>query len=180
MQFIQNRWPPKTSQLPSLHRYYSARAHLSETDGLVLYQDRLVIPAALGLEVLKQLHEGHQGLTRCRARAKMSVWWPSISADITKTVSTCKFCIENKPTQRREPLLTTPLPGGPWQRIAADLCELERRNYLIVSDYYSRDIEIVQLSSTSSHQVIFRLKDMFARWGIPLELVKRQCYTVHL
>ncbi|KAK0133586.1 hypothetical protein N1851_030913 [Merluccius polli] len=88
VQFIRNRWPPKTSLLPSLHGYYSARAHLSETDGLVLYQDRLVIPAALRSEVLKQLHEGHQGLTRCRVRARMSVWWPRISAEITKTLST--------------------------------------------------------------------------------------------
>ena len=91
--------------------------------------------------------------------------------EITKTLSTCKFCIENKPTQRREPLITTPLPGGPWHRIAADLCELERQNYLIVTDNYTRDIEIAHLSSTSSHQVISRLKGMFARWGIPLELV---------
>lgn len=171
VQFIRNGWPPKTSLFPSLHGYYSARAHPSETDGLVLYQDRLVIPTALRSEVLKQLHEGHQGLTRCRVRARMSVWWPRISAEITTAVSTCKFCIENRRTQRRKPLLTTPLPGGPWQRIAADLCELERQNYLIVTDYYSRDIEIAHLSSTFSHQVITRLKGMFARWGIPLELV---------
>ena len=58
-----------------------------------------VIPAALRSEVLKQLHEGHQGLTRCRVWARTSVWWPCINAEITKTVSTCKFCIENKPTQ---------------------------------------------------------------------------------
>lgn len=171
VQFIKNRWPPRTSLLPSLHGYYSARAHLSETDGLVLYQDRLVIPAALRSEVFKRLHEGQQGLTRCQVRARTSVWWPRISAEITKMMSTCKFCTENKPTQRREPLITTPLPGMPWQRIAADLCALERQNYLIVTDYYSRDIEIAHLSSTSSHQVITRLKSMFARWGIPLELV---------
>lgn len=118
--FIRNGWSPRTTLFPSLHGYYSARAHLSETDGLVLYQDRLVIPAALRSEVLTQLHEGHQGLTRCRARARMSVWWPRISAEITQTVSTCKFCMEHKSTQRREPL-----PGGPWQCMAADLCELE-------------------------------------------------------
>ncbi|CAL9705072.1 unnamed protein product [Knipowitschia caucasica] len=101
----------------------------------------------------------------------MSVWWPGISNEITQLITTCRFCIENKPSQRHEPLLTTPLPQGPWQRIAADLCEFEKQNYLIVTDYYSRDIEIANLSNISSRQVIGKLKNMFVRWGIPLELV---------
>ena len=41
----------------------------------------------------------------------------------------------------------------------------------MVTDYYSRDLEIAHLSSTSAIQVINRLKAMFVRWGIPLELV---------
>ncbi|KAK7929206.1 hypothetical protein WMY93_005601 [Mugilogobius chulae] len=168
---IQNGWPSRQALHPSLQGYYSARSQLSETDGLVLYQDRLVIPTTLRSDVLKRIHEGHQGLTKCRARAKMSVWWPGISRDITQLVTTCRFCIENKPSQRHEPLLTTPLPQGPWQRIAADLCEFEKQNYLIVTDYYSRDIEIANLSSISSRQVIGKFKSMFVRWGIPMELV---------
>lgn len=55
IQLIRNTWPPKTSQFPSMHGYHSVRAYLSETDGLVLYQDRLVIPAALRSEVLDVL-----------------------------------------------------------------------------------------------------------------------------
>lgn len=58
--FIRNGWPQKTALFPSLHG-----AQLSETEELVIYLDRLTIPAALRSDVLKQLHEGHQGLTRC-------------------------------------------------------------------------------------------------------------------
>lgn len=94
----------------------------------------------------------------------MSVWWPGIGSDIKKTVVKCKFCIEHKPKQRPEPLTTTPLPGGPWQRIAADLCEFEGKNYLIVVDYYSLCIEMAHLTSTSSLQFINHLKSIFGRW----------------
>ena len=89
--FIRNGWPPKSRMLPSLQPYFSARAHLSETDGLVLYQDRIVISVALRSAILGQIHGGHQGLTRCRARARMSVWWPRISGEITQKVSACRF-----------------------------------------------------------------------------------------
>ncbi len=169
--FTKKGWPQRMEEFSPLRGFHTARAHLYESDGLVLYHDRIVIPTALRSNVLNQLHGGHQGLTKCRERARSMVWWPSIGAQITKKVRSCDFCAEHKPTQRREPLVTTPLPSGPWQRIAADLCEQEGKNYLIVVDYFSQDIEIAPLTTTTSRQVIGKLKHMFVRWGIPLELV---------
>lgn len=170
--YIHQGWPSQMSQLShSLHEFHTVRAHLSEVDGLLLYKDRIVIPGSQRHEVLHQLHTGHQGLTKCRERANMSVWWPGIGKNITKIVESCEFCQVNKPTQKREPLMVTPLPRGPWQKIAADICELNGKKYLIVVDYYSRDIEIAQLQAITSQQVITHLKNMFVRWGIPYELV---------
>ncbi len=114
----------------SLQGFHTARAHCSKSDGLMLYQDRIVIPTALRSYVLNQLHEGHQGWTKCRERAKSTVWCPSTGAQITKKVRSCEFCVEHKPTQRRELLVTIPLPSGPWQRIAADFCELGGKSFL--------------------------------------------------
>lgn len=86
-------WPSQTSQLTSvLHRFYAARAHLSEIVLLLLYKDRIMIPGLQRLDVLRQLHTDHQGLTKCKKKANMSVWWPRIGKDITKTVETCEFC----------------------------------------------------------------------------------------
>ncbi|XP_035986144.1 uncharacterized protein K02A2.6-like [Fundulus heteroclitus] len=154
-----------------MHGYYAARSHLLELDGLVLYHDRIVVPTALRAGVLDQLHEGHQGLTKCRERAKLTVWWPKIGAQITNKVKFCDFCREHKPTQRHKPLMTTSLPGCPWQRIGVDLFVLEGKTYLVAVEYFSRDIEIASLTTASSTQVINKLKHMFVRWGIPLKLV---------
>lgn len=80
-------------------------------------------------------------------------------------------CDELKRTQQNEPLISTPLPERPWKRIAMDLCEYKHHNYLVISGYYSRLIEILHLPSTASAQVIQKLKAVFARFGIPDEVV---------
>ena len=56
-----------------------------------------------------------------------------------------------------------------------DLCELNGQNYLVISDYYSRFIEILHMPSTTTAQVIQKLKA--ARFRIPDE-VERQWASV--
>ena len=69
--------------------------------------------------------------------------------------------------QAKEPLITIPLPSHPWERIGADLFELNKATYLIVIDYFSRYAEVIKLTSTTSKSVIAALKSMFSRHGIP-------------
>lgn len=76
--FIRKGWPRRMAEFSPLQGFHTARAHLSESDGLVLYHDCIVIPTELRSNVLSQLHEGHQGLTKCRERAWLTVWWPDI------------------------------------------------------------------------------------------------------
>ena len=44
-----------------------------------------------------------------------------------------------------EPLKPIVFPTRPWQRIGADLFQLNGANYLLVVDYFSRYIEIAKL-----------------------------------
>ena len=85
-----------------------------------------------------------------------------------KRLSTCQ---EIKPTQRREPLICTPLPGRPWEKVAADICQWKKDNFLVVADYFSRYMEIVHLTNMSAATTIASLKNIFARWGRPKELI---------
>jgi len=78
---------------------------------------------------LDRIHDGHQGVTESRERANMAVWRPGISRDIPIKVSTSEFCQENLPSQRKEPLVTTPLSERTWKN-GADLCEHKGNQFL--------------------------------------------------
>ena len=171
--FTRTGWPKYSKELtPELRKFFELQAHLSVTeDGLLLYDDRIYVPRSQQEMVLTKIHEGHQGITKCRERAKSSVFWTGISEDIQNMVKNCNVCQEQANRQRREPLLPTELPNRPWQKIAADLCELDKKMYLIVTDYYSRYLEIAPMKTTTSQNVIQEMKTLFARWGIPEILV---------
>ena len=70
-------------------------------------------------------------------------------------------------SQQAEPLMPTPLPTLPWQKVGVDLFEYKKSSYIIMIDYFSYFIEVAKLTSTSSTAVITRMKSIFARHGIP-------------
>jgi transposase InsO family protein len=168
MQFVAKGWPRYSSDVPDeLQDMFEQRAHLSIVDGLLVYDDRIVIPSCMQEEILSRIHEGHPGIVKSRERAKQSVWWKGLSGQISDTIERCSFCQNKKPTQRKEPLVTSSLPDGPWQRLGVDLCEFKKQNYLVVMDYHSRYIEIAHLPQITSNTVIQKMKGIFGRWGIP-------------
>uniref|UniRef100_A0A3B1ISF7 Gypsy retrotransposon integrase-like protein 1 n=1 Tax=Astyanax mexicanus TaxID=7994 RepID=A0A3B1ISF7_ASTMX len=115
---------------------------------------------------LAKLHEGHQGVVKCRERARQSVWWPGLSQQLNELVLNCRTCIKER-TNHTEPLIPTDLPERPWQKLGTDLFTLKGKTYLLVVDYYSRYVEVVNLSLTKSVDITLHLKSIFARHGIP-------------
>ena len=59
----------------------------------------------------------------------------------------------------------------PWSKVAADLCELDGRTLLVITDYYSNFIEVARINSVTSRSVIKEMKEVFARYGVPDVLV---------
>ena len=172
LRYTRQGWPEHACNTPlDCMDFHSARESLTEHNGLLLFRDRITVPTTMRRDILEKLHDGHQGIVKCMERARISVWWPGINAQIKELVANCEFCQVNKRSQGKEPLKPTELPGGPWQKIAADLCEYEGQRYLIVIDYFSRYLEIAHMPTTTASQVIRKLKAMLGRWGIPKELI---------
>lgn len=131
--FIRNGWPDYVGKLPEVVKdFYQVRGELSEIDGLVIRGNRIVIPTERKV-ILARIHDGHQGLVKCRERAYQSVWWPGMSDESVATVQQCAFCRENRNAQKKEPLMPSELPSRPWQKVGIDLCELKKQNYLVIS-----------------------------------------------
>lgn len=113
-------WPGKPQINESLSPYWEARGNLTLRENLLLHGTRIVVPASMQRETLKKLHDGHQGIERCRSRARISVWWPGISTQVEKVVKDCLHCSKEH-IPRKEPLMPTALPAYPWQKIGSDL-----------------------------------------------------------
>ena len=133
--------------------------------GLLMKGNRLVIPVSMRLDVLDKLHEGHQGITKCRERAKTSVWWPGLSKQLEELVNNCYTCIKER-VNRPEPVIPSELPDRPWQKLAADLFELKGQTFLLVVDYFSRYVEVAKLTRTTSPDIVVHLKDMVYRTNL--------------
>ena len=165
--FCTNGWPNKEAVPEPLKPYWACWGELSlDQDGLRLCGQRIIVPAALRLQVLGQLHTGHQGITKCRQRAKKSVWWPGLQ--LAKFVRSCSTCARSQ-AQHAEPLLLSDIPSLPWQRVALDFFDF-KSHYLVAVDYYWCYIELALMFSLTTSQTILHLSSIFARHGIPDEL----------
>ena len=68
-------WPARVENVPlQIREFFDSRGHLSMNNGLLTYDDRIVIPADMREEMLERIHTGHQGITKCREPADLSVW----------------------------------------------------------------------------------------------------------
>ena len=168
MQYVQNGWPEDKRRVHGpIAKYWSERGNISLHDGLLLRGRRIIIPPRLRADVLRRLHDGHQGITKTRANAASSVWWPGISQDITKVVQNCATC-EKYRRERIEPMKGTEFPDRPWSRVGVDFFQHKDKHYLLAVDYFSRDVEICLVSKdVNSSQTILQLKRIFSRHGIP-------------
>ena len=129
-----------------------------------------MMPPSIRKEMLAKIHGSHQGITKCRERARQSVWWPGMAKEIETLVRNCSECCKAQ-RQRAQPVTPTPLPQLPWQKVASDLFEWKQKTFLLIVDYYSRFIEIARLNGSTAEEVVTHTKSIFARHGIPETVV---------
>ncbi|XP_058814114.1 uncharacterized protein K02A2.6-like [Topomyia yanbarensis] len=149
--------------------FKSTFKELCRVDDVLLRGDRIVIPEILQGRVVQLAHEGHPGIRIMKAHLRTHVWWPKMDSQVEKFVKACRGCILVSAPNPPEPMVRKVFPTQPWQQIAIDFLGPlpEGENLLVIVDYYSRYLEVVEMNSITTESTIRELLIVFARYGVP-------------
>ena len=119
---INQGFPHKRSlREPNICDFWEVRHRLSTNRGLVLMDERIVIPKSFRTKILHCLHAVHQGGDGMKACANDTVFWPGMNASIINFWANCPTCTTIVPIQSWEPIIMTPALEWAFQQIVMDI-----------------------------------------------------------
>ena len=157
---------------PLIREFWEVRHRLSSERGVVMVDQRLVIPSKLRDHVLKCLHSAHQGVAGMKARASQTVYWPGMDVSIRNYRENCSTCIKISPSQPKEPIILTESPDWPFQKLAIDLFYVEHEAYLACADRFTGWLILYHLppGGGNASNLINICRSIFHTYGVPEEL----------
>ena len=171
IQAIDEGFVGKYKFLQSFIRY---RDSLYNTNGVVMLNDRVVVPKFLRKTVLSNLHAAHQGVSTMLERAHSIIFWPGMTADIQEVRAGCHDCNQNAPSQPVMPSEPHNPPSSPFEQVFADFFQFAGHHYLVVGDRLSGWTDVFSTPSGSSisgaRGLVKCLRRMFSTFGVPLQL----------
>uniref|UniRef100_A0A1X7U952 Reverse transcriptase n=1 Tax=Amphimedon queenslandica TaxID=400682 RepID=A0A1X7U952_AMPQE len=107
-------------------------------------------------------------------------YWPTLFKDVRLYCEACKDCQLHANHKRKAPMIPLPIIGEPFKRIAMDIVGLLPRTsrgnrfILVINDYATRYPEAFPLRNITAKKVAEVLIELFARYGIPEEILTDQ------
>ncbi|XP_047984364.1 uncharacterized protein K02A2.6-like [Leguminivora glycinivorella] len=171
MLFIQSGWPAVCTD-EQIKPYFSRRHELYIDTGCIVWGYRLVIPKTLRNEVLKEVHSGHMGIVKMKSIARSIVWWPGIDAEIESVCKACTTCTAESTAPAKAAPQPWPYESEVWSRLHLDFMgPIQGASFLVLIDSTSKWIEVFRMNKTTANDVIRVLRETFARFGLPKEIV---------
>ena len=162
-------WPTEKMDLPAvLHPYFHTRDEMSVQNGLIFKGDRVLIPLSLQSDIKRSIHSSYIGIDGCLRHARECVFWPEMSSEIRKYISTCETCCKFATEQPKETIMPHDIPDRPWQKVGIDLCESETG----VPHNCRLFLKLLGDRSIRKHNNLHHHPQVhFARYGIPCQVI---------
>ena len=117
---------------PALSNLWPICESVYSHEGVLLYQDQVVVPSSLCPSSTSTL--AHQGTSAMERRARATVFWPGMWKDIRETREGCADCNRNAPSQAATLPLPSSPPSTPFEAVFADFFDYGGHHYLVVGD----------------------------------------------
>ena len=136
---------------PGLKAYSKVKNRLGIENGILFFDDRIVIPKMLRNDILNKFHANHDGIVKMKISARMFVWWLRMDKHISDFVTKCSICQACQPVCK-EIVETKWLSCGiPFEMIRIDLFYFESRTLLIIVDAHSKFIDVRLLNMAQAN-----------------------------
>ena len=170
LKYTKRGWPTEIKD--SLRPFWNRRDELTIEDDCLLWGGRVVVPQKLRAKLLKELHRDHSGMSRMKAIARSYLWWPGLDREIEEMVRGCQSCQAVKNAPPGANLQPWTWPSQPWKRVHLDFAgPVEGSMFLLAVDAHSKWPEIHAMSSTTVEKTIEVLRNIFAAYGLPEQIV---------
>ena len=166
-------WPETIRDVPTdIRPYWSFRDELAAESGILFKGQQVLIPESMQQDILRQLHQAHQGIEKTRRLARETVYWININKDIEKMCQSCTLCQQYQDANKREPLEPHDIPSRPWKYLASDLFEINGQQYLLTVDRYTKYPLVDEMPSpVTSKAVADKIKGYTSLFGRPDEIM---------
>ena len=142
-------WPETRDQVtPRLKPYWTYREELSVIGGVVYKTHQCVIPSVMQSSMLSKLHASHAGAASNLRLAKEFMFWQGMASAIENICSSCGVCAQFPRSSPVEPMISVPIPEGPYELLSQDLFQFEGVSYLVTVCHWSDWIECDVLPDT--------------------------------
>jgi len=156
-----------------------------QQSGYWTYQDRIVVPASMQIEIIKEHHSnvvsGHFSWSRTVDLISRQFWWPKMRPAVQDFVKSCLSCQRNKSSTQRPFGLLSPLdiPDSRWHTVTMDwIMDLPpsaqgNNAIMVIVDKLTKYVHLVPTTKESSSEDVARLfiAHVYQYHGLPKVLI---------
>ncbi|XP_055622291.1 uncharacterized protein K02A2.6-like [Toxorhynchites rutilus septentrionalis] len=96
------------------------------------------------------------------------VWWPCMDRDASDRIQGCIGCTAVSRQLPPEPMIRKEIPDRAWQDIAIDFFSAKECSiFLVVVDYFSRFLKVIEMRNTNAAKTIDALEQIFNQQAYP-------------
>ena len=176
-------WRDLASKGEQDYRWERGLLYQASTDHTGEVVHLMVLPKDFRCKVLEVAHEGsgHLGARKVKALLRQRFTWPGMGVDVIAHTRSCKVCqLCSKPKSKKAPMMERRVMTEPFEVMAFDLVgPLPKgkggcRYILTAVCMGSRWPEAIPLRTITARAVATGMVEIFARTGVPLQLLTDQ------